>query len=395
MSALSALLTAAASPGAPAASTGAAADAAGATATVVGAEAQAGSLTLMFQQLLAAALNQQPQSSTAGAASAQLPAVLESLTAQIASATGGKSSAAGSGKVAGNLEDADPTDVAALAAALLAALQFTQGTPLPAPGGAHASASDTADAAIDAAPELTAALAQLLNTTAGTGGDTAKPNTPLAILPTAGDATPAPGAVDLQARPAGNLALPALIEAMKIPDDSLRGASADASPTQHVLEPLGAATAAVISQPASDGGAQSTAPVERTVTVPMQHPAWTEAVASQVKWCVDEGVQSARLQITPEHLGPVEIKLELADGKVNVNFGASHAETRAALEQSIPRLRELMSGAGLSLGEATVQQQMRQESRNPASQTPGSDASSADDGFVPLHRVLGLVDEYA
>jgi flagellar hook-length control protein FliK len=324
------------------------------------------------------------------AASAQLPAMLESLTAQLASATGAKSTTAGSGKTAADLKQADPTDVAAVAAALLAALQFTNGAPPPAPGGAGAHVSDTAYTAIDAASGLTAVLAQLLSSSAGSGSgsDAAKPGAPLASLPALGDSTSVTSASDL--------ALPALTDALKIPDDSLRGASADASSAQHVLERLGATTAAIIPQAANDNGAPNAAPVvERTVTVPMQHPAWTEAVASQVQWCVDQGVSSARLQITPEHLGPVEIRLELADGKVNVSFGASHAETRAALEHSIPRLRELMSGAGLSLGETTVQQQMRQESRNPAPQMLSADALTADDGFVPLHRVLGLVDEYA
>jgi flagellar hook-length control protein FliK len=118
-------------------------------------------------------------------------------------------------------------------------------------------------------------------------------------------------------------------------------------------------------------------------------------VASEVRWFAEQGVQNATLKLTPEHLGPVEVHLALSDGQVNVNFSASHSDTRQALEQSLPQLRDMLAGAGLSLGQAHVQQQMRQGSQN--SFSPGG--ASADNGLhepsatIPMR--LGLVDEYA
>jgi len=134
--------------------------------------------------------------------------------------------------------------------------------------------------------------------------------------------------------------------------------------------------------------------VERTVNVPMHSAQWPQAVATEVRWCLDNAVQSATLRITPEHLGPVEIHLEINDSQVNVNFGAAQADTRAALEQALPKLREMMAGAGLSLGEASVQQQMRRESQDRP--TPSASGFTAEPQSAAPQRLvaLGLIDEY-
>ena len=56
-------------------------------------------------------------------------------------------------------------------------------------------------------------------------------------------------------------------------------------------------------------------------------------------------IQSATLRLSPEHLGPVEVRIDLHDSQINVNFIAAHAETRVALEQSVPRLRAMLAPA--------------------------------------------------
>src|SRR5690606_11404509 len=58
----------------------------------------------------------------------------------------------------------------------------------------------------------------------------------------------------------------------------------------------------------------------------------------------------------PPDLGPVEVRLSLErDTKeLVVHFVASHAATREALEQALPRLREMMLESGFSLNDASV-----------------------------------------
>jgi len=69
----------------------------------------------------------------------------------------------------------------------------------------------------------------------------------------------------------------------------------------------------------------------------------------------DKGLQSATIRLQPEHLGPMEIRIQVSDdGGAQVNFSAHHAQTRDALEGTMPRLRELLADQGLNLQQANV-----------------------------------------
>ncbi len=69
----------------------------------------------------------------------------------------------------------------------------------------------------------------------------------------------------------------------------------------------------------------------------------------------------------------------------------------AALEQALPRLREMFAAAGLNLGQASVQQEARRSSHNGgAAPAAGEAAGEAGDGaWTGTVGGVGLVDEYA
>ena len=114
-------------------------------------------------------------------------------------------------------------------------------------------------------------------------------------------------------------------------------------------------------QNAADAAAQS--PVRQDVGT----PGWAEEVGSRVVLMSLQGQHEGSLQLTPEHLGPLEVHISVGHDKTDVWFGATQAETRTALHEAMPRLRELFAASGLSLGQAGVSQQMpRQEARNAA-----------------------------
>ena len=145
------------------------------------------------------------------------------------------------------------------------------------------------------------------------------------------------------------------------------------------------------------GSATQAPSVEASISVPVANGGWPHAVAAQVHWFVSNDIQSATLRLSPEHLGPVEVRIDVHDSQVNVNFSAAHADTRAALEQTVPRLREIFAGSGLTLGQANVQQDPRPGSQSSA--TPGRPAFTAAQAAEPVAvataQGLGLVDEYA
>jgi flagellar hook-length control protein FliK len=138
------------------------------------------------------------------------------------------------------------------------------------------------------------------------------------------------------------------------------------------------------------------APAEATISVPVASGGWPHAVAAQVHWFVNNDVQSATLRLSPEHLGPVEVHIDVRHSQVNVNFTAAHAETRAALEQTVPRLREIFASGGLTLGQANVQQDPRPGSQAGAApvRSAFSHAQTVEPVAVAAAHALGLVDEY-
>jgi flagellar hook-length control protein FliK len=112
------------------------------------------------------------------------------------------------------------------------------------------------------------------------------------------------------------------------------------------------------------------------------------------------GQHDGSLSLTPEHLGPVEVRISVSQNTAHVWFGAQHADARAALAEALPRLREMFGDAGMTLGHADVSQQApRQGSREGAltrvgvAQVDGVDV--VDTTNQPAVRVaLGLVDTY-
>jgi|HubBroStandDraft_4_1064222.scaffolds.fasta_scaffold27204_3 flagellar hook-length control protein FliK len=127
--------------------------------------------------------------------------------------------------------------------------------------------------------------------------------------------------------------------------------------------------------------------------------AWTEELGTQVTLMARHGQDSALLHLSPEHLGPVEVRIDVRDGATSVWFGAAHADTRSALEQSLPRLREMFAASGLLLADAGVARDAPRQNARPVAALPltgnaaGPSISNSEAARASTHA--GLVDTYA
>ena len=130
-------------------------------------------------------------------------------------------------------------------------------------------------------------------------------------------------------------------------------------------------------------------------------PAFNDELGGKITWMANQGVQSASLQLSPEHLGPVAVHISVQNGSASVAFNANHADARAALEQALPRLREMFATQGLTLSDASVSHQSpRGQSQKQAVAAIGAIGGvSSEESTSPLPAVastrLGLVDTYA
>jgi flagellar hook-length control protein FliK len=131
-------------------------------------------------------------------------------------------------------------------------------------------------------------------------------------------------------------------------------------------------------------------------------------LGDRVLWLVHEGMHEARLQLNPRELGPVEVRLSVGDGAAQVSFSAQHAGTAAAVQQSLPQLRDLLAQQGLQLGQASVfhqpagdgdaGRQQQAASGQSGWHGGGGQGPELDDTLPALPARLlgrGLVDAYA
>lgn len=81
---------------------------------------------------------------------------------------------------------------------------------------------------------------------------------------------------------------------------------------------------------------------------------WGQQFAERVGWVIHTKLSQAQVRVHPEHLGPVEMSIELDEQTARVQFTAAQAVTRDAIEQSLPKLRALLEEQGLSLDQADV-----------------------------------------
>lgn len=118
-------------------------------------------------------------------------------------------------------------------------------------------------------------------------------------------------------------------------------------------------------------------------------------------------IQNAQININPAQLGPIQINISLNGDQMTANFIAAHQEVRQALDDAMPRLREMLSSAGINLGQTNVGSQTPQQqgagtfsmSSNPPRSTVEdvilSPVDSINTGARPINQGRGLVDLFA
>ncbi|OGT22329.1 MAG: hypothetical protein A2V90_00970 [Gammaproteobacteria bacterium RBG_16_57_12] len=159
------------------------------------------------------------------------------------------------------------------------------------------------------------------------------------------------------------------------------------------------------SQPAALTDSRATTAV---VTLPqtLQHPRWGEAFGERLVWMVKQDVQVAELQLNPPRLGPLEIRISLNHDQASITFASQHAPVRDAVEAALPRLREMLADAGVTLQGANISHQsfsQQQGAQHPQGNSSGLTAGEEDyalDGqslsemtVTRLHN--GMIDLYA
>lgn len=143
-------------------------------------------------------------------------------------------------------------------------------------------------------------------------------------------------------------------------------------------------------------GTEMAPAAESRLSTPVHDARWADALAHRLVVMARDGESVASLKLVPVDLGPLDIQIRVRDGEASVHFGAAHQETRAVLEASMPRLRELLSAQGLQLTDASVSHQSAGQNRPERSSSVGAIGAVAEDAEVTAKVIsTSLLDIYA
>jgi len=121
--------------------------------------------------------------------------------------------------------------------------------------------------------------------------------------------------------------------------------------------------------------AATSAKPQLAIGTPFQQAGWGEAVTERVMWLSSQGLQEAEIHLNPAELGPMQVKVSVANEQAHVSFVVNNASVREALDQNAIRLREMFDGEGINLADVDVSDQSQQQAGN-------SDKESGHQGFA-------------
>jgi flagellar hook-length control protein FliK len=124
-------------------------------------------------------------------------------------------------------------------------------------------------------------------------------------------------------------------------------------------------------------------------------------LADRVSFVVDSNLSSAKLQVNPPQLGPIELQIAVQGDHAQIWMSTHSAVTREALESSLPRLRDMLGAQGFGQVSVDISQRSFQErSASPAPyewapSAPRAAASASPQPISAPRISSAAVDAYA
>jgi flagellar hook-length control protein FliK len=227
---------------------------------------------------------------------------------------------------------------------------------------ATSAANDKAVTTSDKLPDLLKNAAPVMATATTTIADAGKSRSnPLLTKPATAGVTDIPTTTDTKSAKAmpdtrtdGKFA--DMIKAAETTNADARSARLDANLNANTQTPI--ATQLLAQTPlqptAADMSQNLAGQIGNTLTPRVGSSGWDQALGQKIVWMVGGSEQSASLTLNPPDLGPLQVVLRVTNDQANATFIAAQPEVRLAIEAAMPKLREMMSDAGIQLGQTNV-----------------------------------------
>lgn len=149
-----------------------------------------------------------------------------------------------------------------------------------------------------------------------------------------------------------------------LPEQQVQTAAGSGGDKAALLTPAQLAQSPALATQHSTAASQTAALKTAEAQLPtlyLQEPQAAAQLKDRVMYQVQQKIQTAEIRLAPEELGSVQIKVNLQQDQLSVQFVVQQAQAKEALEQQMPRLKELLQQQGVELTDSQVSQQQQQQ----------------------------------
>ncbi|PAR82492.1 flagellar hook-length control protein FliK [Vibrio cholerae] len=116
--------------------------------------------------------------------------------------------------------------------------------------------------------------------------------------------------------------------------------------------------------------------------VPLNKEMAADQLAERVQMMMSKNLKNIDIRLDPPELGRMHIRMNMQGDGATVHFTVANQHAREALEQTMPRLREMLAQQGVQLGDTSVQQQSAgQQQRYTGQEQSGFGQSARNERF--------------
>ncbi|MFT6625278.1 MAG: flagellar hook-length control protein FliK [Cycloclasticus sp.] len=110
---------------------------------------------------------------------------------------------------------------------------------------------------------------------------------------------------------------------------------------------------------------------------PMGNARWGQDFNQRVQWMVGQSMNGAQIRLTPQHMGPVEVRIHVQNDQTTISFTAQHGATREAIDAALPKLRDMLSEQNINLVDVDISQHSFAEQRDQQALNKDNDQSAS------------------
>ncbi|MCJ8268148.1 MAG: flagellar hook-length control protein FliK, partial [Psychrosphaera sp.] len=76
---------------------------------------------------------------------------------------------------------------------------------------------------------------------------------------------------------------------------------------------------------------------------------------------MNKGIQTANIRLDPAELGQMQVKMSIENDVTSVSIVVQNSQAKEVLEQTLPKLKEMLAEQGIEMDEGSVEQESREQ----------------------------------